>query len=100
VRKNAGAAGRDKMTVRAFERWEKELLELIHEKLTASACFFNPTRRVLIPKERNSKKQKLGISVVMDRRIVSKSVNLILKGNFDPTICREEVTSTATPYPD
>jgi hypothetical protein len=31
VRKNAGAAGIDKMTVEAFERREGELLKLIHE---------------------------------------------------------------------
>ncbi|MDZ7697252.1 MAG: hypothetical protein U5R49_10130 [Deltaproteobacteria bacterium] len=33
VRKNAGAAGIDKMTVDAFEQREDELLNLIHKKL-------------------------------------------------------------------
>jgi RNA-directed DNA polymerase len=64
VRKNAGAAGIDEMTVEAFERREDELLELIHEKLKAGTYRFKPARRVLIPKEGSSKKRKLGIPTV------------------------------------
>lgn len=71
VRKNAGAAGIDKMTVEAFERREDELLKLIHEKLKSGIYRFKPARRVLIPKDGN-KHRKLGIPVVMDR-IVSKA---------------------------
>ena len=81
VRKNAGAAGIDKMTVDAFERREDELLKLIHEKLKAGTHRFKPARRVLIPKEGSSKKRKLGIPVVMDR-IVSQSMNLVFEGIF------------------
>jgi hypothetical protein len=58
VRKNAGAAGIDKMTVEAFERREDELVKLIHEKLKAGTYRFKPARRVLIPKEGSSKKRK------------------------------------------
>jgi RNA-directed DNA polymerase len=83
VRKNAGAAGIDKMTVEAFERREDELLKLIHEKLKAGSYRFKPARRVLIPKEGSSKKRKLGIPVVMDR-IVSQSMNLVFEGIFGP----------------
>jgi RNA-directed DNA polymerase len=83
VRKNAGAAGIDKMTVEAFERRADELLKLIHEKLKAGTYRFKPARRVLIPKEGSNKKRKLGIPVVMDR-IVSQSMNLVLEGIFDP----------------
>ena len=83
VRKNAGAAGIDKMTVEAFERREDELLKLTHEKLKAGTYRFKPARRVLIPKEGSNKKRKLGIPVVMDR-IVSQSMNLVLEGIFDP----------------
>ena len=83
VRKNAGAAGIDKMTVEAFERREDELIELIHEKLKAGDYRFKPARRVLIPKEGSSKKRKLGIPVVMDR-IVSQSMNLVLEEIFSP----------------
>ena len=83
VRKNAGAAGIDKMTVEEFERREDELLKLIHEKLKAGAYRFKPARRALIPKEGSSKKRKLAIPVVMDR-IVSQSMNLVFEGIFDP----------------
>ncbi len=83
VRKNAGAAGIDKMTVEAFELREDELLKLIHEKLKAGIYRFKPARRTLIPKEGSNKKRKLGIPVVMDR-IVSQSMNLVLEGVFDP----------------
>ncbi len=83
VRKNAGAAGVDKVTVEAFERREEELLELIHDRHEAGTWRFKPARRVLSPKEGSSKKRKLGIPVVMDR-IVSQSMNLVLEGIFDP----------------
>ncbi len=83
VRKNAGAAGIDKMTVEAFEQREDELITLIQEKLKAGVYRFRPARRVLIPKEGRSKKRKLGIPVVMDR-VVSQSMNLVLEGIFAP----------------
>ena len=83
VRKNAGAAGIDRMTVEEFERREGELLELIQEKLKGGTYRFKPARRVLIPKEGTSKKRKLGIPVVMDR-IVSQSINLVFEEIFDP----------------
>ena len=50
VRKNAGAAGIDKMTVDAFDGRADELLTLIHGKLKAGTYRFRPARRVLIPK--------------------------------------------------
>jgi group II intron reverse transcriptase/maturase len=81
VRKNAGAAGIDEMTVEEFERRKEELLQLIHEKLKAGTYRFKPARRVLIPKEGTSKKRKLGIPVVMDR-VVSQSANLVFEEIF------------------
>lgn len=83
VRKNAGVAGIDLMTVEAFEQREEELLELSQNKLKAGTYRFKPARRVLIPKEGSSKKRKLGIPVVMDR-IVSQSLNLVLEEIYDP----------------
>jgi RNA-directed DNA polymerase len=83
VKKNAGAAGIDEMTVEEFERREEELLQLIHEKLKGGIYRFKPARRVLIPKEGTSKKRKLGIPVVMDR-IVAQSINLVFEEIFDP----------------
>jgi RNA-directed DNA polymerase len=83
VKKNAGAAGIDRMTVEEFTRREKVLLALIHDKLKAGSYRFKPARRVLIPKEGTSKKRKLGIPVVMDR-IVGVSMHSVLEGIFDP----------------
>lgn len=83
IRKNAGAAGVDRMTVEEFERREDELIGLIHEKLKAGTYRFKPARRVLIEKEGTSKKRKLGIPVVMDR-VVSQSMNLVCEAIFAP----------------
>ena len=83
VRKNAGAAGIDRMTVEEFERREDELLKLIHDKLETGTYRFKPARRKLIPKKGSSKKRKLGIPVVMDR-IVSQSMNLAFEGIYAP----------------
>ena len=83
VRKNAGAAGIDRMTVEEFERREDELVKLIHDKLENGTYRFKPARRKLIPKKGSSKKRKLGIPVVMDR-IVSQSMNLTFEGIYAP----------------
>jgi group II intron reverse transcriptase/maturase len=81
IKKNAGAAGIDEMTVEDFERRKPELLERIHEKLKAGTYRFQPAKRVLIPKPGTSKKRKLGIPVVMDR-IVSQSLHTVLEEIF------------------
>ena len=83
VRKNAGAAGIDDMSVKDFESRERELLCVIQQKLTAGIYRFKPAKRVRIPKPGTSKKRKLGIPVVMDR-IVSQSLHLVLAEIFDP----------------
>ena len=48
VKRNAGAAGIDRMTVEEFTRREEELLTLIHDKLKSVSYRFKPARRVLI----------------------------------------------------
>jgi group II intron reverse transcriptase/maturase len=83
VRKNAGAAGIDQMTVEEFAQREEPLLALIHDKLTSGNYRFQPARRVLIPKEGTSRMRKLGIPVVMDR-IVGVSMHSVLEEIFDP----------------
>ena len=83
VRKNAGAAGIDQMTVEEFAQRDEHLLALIHDKLKSGNYRFQPARRVLIPKEGTSKKRKLGIPVVMDR-IVGASMHSVLEEIFDP----------------
>lgn len=87
IRRNAGAAGIDRMTVAEFEKREAELLMRIGEKLKMGNYRFKPARRVLIPKEGSHKMRPLGIPVVMDR-IVSQSINLVLEVIFDPTFTK------------
>lgn len=82
VRKNAGAAGIDHMSVEEFAERQEELLELIGEKLRSGHYRFKPARRKLIAKEGTSKKRKLGIPTVMDR-VVGLSVHLVLEEIFD-----------------
>jgi group II intron reverse transcriptase/maturase len=82
VKRNAGAAGVDKMTVENFAGREPELLDLIHTKLKAGTYRFKPARRALIPKPGSSKKRKLGIPVVMDR-VVSQSLHSVLEEIYD-----------------
>ncbi len=87
VRKNAGAAGIDQMTVEEFAQREEHLLALIHDKLKSGSYRFQPARRALIPKEgissKTSKMRKLGIPVVMDR-VVGSSMHSVLEEIFDP----------------
>jgi RNA-directed DNA polymerase len=83
VRKNAGAAGIDQMTVEEFAQREEPLLALIHDKLKSGNYRFQPARRVLIPKQGTSRMRKLGIPVVMDR-IAGASMHSVLEEIFDP----------------
>ncbi len=83
VRKNAGAAGIDRMTVRDFEEREDELIQQIQRKLESGSYRFKPARRVLIPKAGSQKMRKLGIPIIMDR-IVSQSIHLVFEEIFDP----------------
>ncbi len=83
VKKNAGAAGIDRMTVGEFALREESLLALIHDKLQSGTYRFQPARRVLIPKEGTSKMRKLGIPVILDR-IVGQSMHGVLEELYDP----------------
>ena len=83
VKRNAGAAGIDRMTVEEFEGRKEELFPIIRHKLQAGEYRFKPARRVLIPKEGSKGKfRKLGIPVVMDR-IISASIALVFEEIFD-----------------
>ena len=90
VKKNAGAAGIDQMTVDEFELREEELLGLIHGKLKSGSYRFKPARRVLIPKQGTSEKRKLGIPVVMDR-IVGVSMHRVLESRGEPEFTESNV---------
>jgi group II intron reverse transcriptase/maturase len=83
VRKNAGAAGIDKMTIAEFSDQEEHFLLLIRDKLRSGSYQFKPVRRVEIPKEGTCRTRRLGIPVVMDR-IVGTSMHLVLEELFDP----------------
>ncbi len=50
VKRNAGAAGIDRMTVEEFTQSEEDLLVLIYDKLKSVSYRFKPARRVLILK--------------------------------------------------
>jgi RNA-directed DNA polymerase len=82
IRSNAGAAGIDGVTVKAFEAQEGRYLKLVNQKLGMGHYRFKPARRVLIEKPGSDKKRPLGIPVVMDR-VVSQSVAMVLEGIFD-----------------
>ncbi len=78
IRKNAGAAGIDKVTVKMFGHEAEKNLNVIQAKLEAGTYRFKPARRTEIPKPGSTKKRKLGIPIVMDR-VVSQSMNLVLE---------------------
>lgn len=82
VKKNAGAAGIDGMTVEEFQKAEEKHLGTVIEKLKAGHYRFKPARRVLIEKPGTKAKRKIGIPVVLDR-IVSQSINRALAEIFE-----------------
>jgi group II intron reverse transcriptase/maturase len=87
VRRHAGAAGIDQMTVEDFAQRQEAFLDLIEAKLQAGTYRFKPARRVEIPKPGSTQKRNLGIPVVMDR-IVSTSLHSMLEELFDPDFTR------------
>ncbi|MCP4385314.1 MAG: group II intron reverse transcriptase/maturase, partial [Hyphomicrobiales bacterium] len=60
VRRNAGAAGVDEMSVEEFGEVATEWLQLIQMKLKTGSYKFMPARRVYIPKPGSSRKRGLG----------------------------------------
>jgi RNA-directed DNA polymerase len=84
VKKNAGAAGIDQMSVDEFAEHKTELLRGAIAKLRDGTYRFKPARRVLIPKPgKPGKFRKLGIPVVLDR-VVAQSIHTVLEEIFDP----------------
>jgi len=66
VKRNAGAAGIDKMTVDEFQKRGAELGPLVSRQLKEGTSRFKPAKRVYIPKPCTTKKRPLGIPVVMN----------------------------------
>lgn len=81
VKKNAGAAGIDRMSIEDFDERKEELFPIIYRKLQEGTYRFKPARRVLIPKDGGGHR-KLGIPCIMDR-IVSQSMSTVLEEIFD-----------------
>jgi group II intron reverse transcriptase/maturase len=82
VKRNAGAAGIDRMSVKEFEERKEELMPIIRNNLIDGTYRFKPARRVEIPKPGTSKTRKLGIPVIMDR-IVSTSIQRVFEQIFE-----------------
>lgn len=87
IRRNAGAAGIDGMTIQQFESRQQELLSLAREKLESGTYRFKPVRRRLIRKEGSRKQRKLGIPTVLDR-VVGQAMHLTLVEIFDGSFSR------------
>ncbi len=85
VKKNRGAAGVDKVSIRLFEQnLEENLVSLMH-RMKAGRYPPLPLRRVHIPKDRRSKKTRpLGIPVVKDR-VAQEVLRQLLQPIFEPT---------------
>ena len=59
VKRNAGAAGIDRMSVKEFEERKEELMPIIRNNLINGIYRFKPALRVEIPKPGTSKTRKL-----------------------------------------
>ena len=83
VRRNKGAHGLDRVTIRHFEAdWETHLRE-IQRKLMQRRYKPQPVRRVYIPKTSNAKQLRpLGVPIVADR-IVGQALLQIVDPLFD-----------------
>jgi len=83
VRRNKGAHGLDRVTIRMFEADLQKHLQEIQRKLKERRYQPQPVRRVYIPKASNPReKRPLGIPVVADR-VVGQALLQVLDPLFD-----------------
>ena len=83
VKRNKGAHGLDRVTLRMFEADRDKHLAEIQRKLMQHRYTWQPVRRVYIPKASNHKELRpIGIPVVADR-IVGQALILVLDPIFD-----------------
>ena len=83
VKRNRGAAGIDKVSIRMFEaNLQENLNALMRELKTRDAFQPKPLRRVLIPKGKG-KMRPLGIPAVRDR-VAQEVLRLLLSPVFEP----------------
>jgi len=84
VRRNKGAHGLDRVTIRAFEQDAETHLRELQRKLMENRFEPHPVRRVYIPKPSNPKqKRPLGIPVVIDR-VCQQAIYQVLSPIFEP----------------
>ena len=93
VKRNAGAAGIDRMSVKEFDERKRELMPIIRNRLIDGTYRFEPALRVEIPKPGSTKKRKLRIPTVIMDRIVSTSVQRVFEEIFDSDFTSSNATS-------
>jgi RNA-directed DNA polymerase len=81
VKKNKGAPGVDKVTIKMYEQKLEDNLEVLQEKLKSKTYRPKPVRRKMIEKD-NGKLRPLGIPTVEDR-IVQAAIRNILEPIFE-----------------
>lgn len=82
VKKNKGAPGIDKVTVKDYEANLESNLEVLQEKLKKKTYRPKPVRRKMIEKDGSQKKRPLGIPTVEDR-VVQAAVRNIIEPIFE-----------------
>ncbi len=84
VRRNKGAAGVDRMTVKSYEKnIERNLPDLLRRLKTRKEYKCPPLRRVYIPKGNTSKKRPLGIPTI-DTRVAQETIRRLIDPIFEP----------------
>ena len=84
VKRNRGAAGVDKVSIRMFEANLRENLDALMRQLKSRSFRPKPLRRVYVPKGPRSKKMRpLGIPVVRDR-VAQEVLRRLLSPIFEP----------------
>lgn len=81
VKKNKGAPGVDKVTIKMYEQKLEDNLEVLQEKLKSKTYRPKPVRRKMIEKD-NGKMRPLGIPTVEDR-VVQAAIRNILEPIFE-----------------
>ena len=82
VRRNKGAAGIDRQSIKAFEGNEEKYLEELERSLREKRNKAKPVKRVWIPKAGSKEKRPLGIPVVKDR-IVQTAIRNVIEPIFE-----------------
>lgn len=81
VKRNRGAAGIDRMSIKVYESELEHHLEVLQQELKSKTYRSKPVRRVYIPKA-DGTKRPLGIPTVKDR-VVQTAVKRILEPLFE-----------------